>query len=103
MKTIGRFRAYNIKNYKPEKRQNIMGNIGSYAASSMEVHLFFLRIMKEHSLFLEAGFPCKEEEWIQKADWFRREFEQLLWDVVKISDGRVDRSILESHELVTGF
>lgn len=81
-----------------------MGNMmGSYAASSIEINLFFLRIMKEHSLFLMAGFPCKDEEWIQKADWFRREFEQLLWDTVKISDGRVERSVLESHELVTEF
>jgi hypothetical protein len=27
-----------------------------YAVLSLELHMFFARIMKEHSLFLEAGF-----------------------------------------------
>lgn len=80
-----------------------MANAGCYAASSLEVNLFFLRIMKEHSLFLAAGFPCKNEEWIERADWFRREFEELLKDTVNISDGRVERTVLESRELVTEF
>ena len=70
---------------------------------SLETHLFFARIMKEHSLFLEAGFPCKNEEWIKKADWFRQQFENLLREVVRISNGRVHNSILRSNELVTEF
>ncbi len=42
-------------------------------------------------------------EWIQKADWFREQFEDLLRDTVRISDGRVGRQILNSQELVTEF
>ena len=42
-----------------------------YVVLSIETHLFFARIMKEHSFFLEAGFPCKEEKWIKRAEWFR--------------------------------
>ncbi|MDZ4941459.1 DUF2935 domain-containing protein, partial [Clostridium perfringens] len=30
-----------------------------YVSLSLELHLFFARIMKEHSLFLEAGFTPK--------------------------------------------
>lgn len=75
----------------------------NYAALSIETHLFFSRIMKEHALFLEAGFPCKEEEWIKKAGWFRQQFEKLLCDVVKIADGKVHDCILQSNELVTEF
>ncbi len=77
--------------------------MGNYAVLSLETHLFFARIMKEHSLFLEAGFPCKNEEWIKKADWFRQQFENLLREVVRISNGRVHNSILRSNELVTEF
>lgn len=33
-----------------------------YVTLSIETHLFFARIMKEHALFLEAGFPCCEPE-----------------------------------------
>ena len=31
--------------------------MNDYVTLSLESHLFFARIMKEHSLFLEAGFP----------------------------------------------
>lgn len=75
----------------------------NYVTLSIETHLFFARIMKEHSLFLEAGFPCKEEEWIKKAGWFRQQFENLLRDTLNIGNGRVNRCILESNELVTEF
>lgn len=75
----------------------------NYAALSLETHLFFARIMKEHALFLEAGFPGKEKEWIDKAEWFRREFEEFLRRVVKISDGMIGEGILKSGEIVTRF
>lgn len=39
----------------------------NYAVLSLETHLFFARIMKEHGLFLAAGFPCVNEDWIEKA------------------------------------
>ncbi|MGN1148148.1 MAG: DUF2935 domain-containing protein [Lachnospiraceae bacterium] len=59
--------------------------------------------MKEHALFLEAGFPCKDEEWIKRADWFKEQFEDLLAEVTRLADGRVGRNILRSDELVTEF
>ena len=77
--------------------------IQNYIALSLETHLFFSRIMKEHSLFLEAGFPCKDNGWINQADYFRQQFEELLSEVVKISSGRVNCAILNSSELVTEF
>lgn len=77
--------------------------IQNYITLSLETHLFFSRIMKEHSLFLEAGFPCKNDVWIQKAAFFRQQFEELLADVVKISNGRVNCQILASNELTTEF
>lgn len=77
--------------------------MSNYAISSIETHLFFARIMREHALFLMAGFPCKEETWIKQADFFRAQFEALLCDVVKISDGRVSDSVIRSGELVTEF
>ena len=75
----------------------------NYVALSIETHLFFARIMKEHALFLEAGFPCKEECWIEKADWFREQFENLLRDTVRISNGRIGNCIINSNEIVTEF
>lgn len=75
----------------------------NYAVLSLETHLFFARIMKEHALFLQAGFPCVNEMWIRRADRIRQQFEAFLREVVQISDARVNEPILHSCELATGF
>ncbi len=75
----------------------------NYIILSIETHLFFARIMREHALFLEAGFPCKEKDWIKKADWFREQFEDLQRDTLSISNGNINRCVVESNELATEF
>ncbi len=74
-----------------------------YADLSLETHLFFAKIMKEHALFLEAGFPSKETAWVQKAEWFRKQFEQLLFQVVEISQNRIWEPVLNSQEIITPY
>lgn len=74
-----------------------------YVILSLETQLFFGRIMKEHSLFLLAGFPAKETAFIQRADQFREEFEDGLRRTVKLADGIVSESVLKSGEIVTEF
>ena len=75
----------------------------NYVTLSIETHLFFARIMKEHTLFLEAGFPYKEKQWIQRADRLRNEFENLLRQVIQFNCGLMNHEILKSQELVTQF
>ena len=38
-----------------------------------------------------------------KSDYFRQQFEKLLTDVIKISNGKINIQILKSDELVTEF
>lgn len=77
--------------------------MGNYVTKSLETHLFFARIMKEHALFLLAGFPVSEEQFRKRADWFREQFEDLLRTAVAISDGMVRETVLDSGEIVTEF
>lgn len=70
---------------------------------SIETHLFFGRIMKEHALFLEAGFPCCEKSRIEEANLFRREFEDVLSDLLRIDGITVSDPVLDSNELITEF
>ena len=74
-----------------------------YVTTSLETHLFFGRIMKEHALFLLAAFPEKETEYRKKADWLRAQFEENLARAVRLSNGIVDESVLKSGEIVTEF
>lgn len=77
--------------------------MNDYIILSIETHLFFARIMKEHALFLEAGFPSCKKEWIETADTLRQRFEELLRDVNTIAEGSVRNTVLASGELVTEF
>lgn len=74
-----------------------------YAIQSIDLHLFFMRIMKEHSLFLEVGFLKNDTSFIKDASYFRCEFEKLLCEVVSISNGIVSKPVLNSHEIVTQY
>ena len=74
-----------------------------YAEDSLELHLFFGRIMKEHALFLKAGFTGANPEFSAEAECYKREFEKLLCQAVRLSDGVVSRQVLDSGELVTEY
>ena len=75
----------------------------NYVVTSLETHLFFARIMKEHSLFLLASFPEKEMNFKKEADWYREQFERALSAVVNLSNGNVGEDVLDSGEVVTEF
>lgn len=75
----------------------------NYVRISLETHLLFGRIMKEHALFLLAGFPAKETRYREHADKFRKEFEECLMQAVKLSNGIVGEAVLNSGEIVTEF
>lgn len=75
----------------------------NYIVKSLELHLFFARIMKEHALFLKAGFTPAASSFSKKADFFRKEFESLLGNTAALADGIISRDILCSGELITKF
>lgn len=53
-------------------------NQKEYIRWSLELHLFFDRIMKEHSIFIEAAFLEKEKELKKIANSFQRNFSDIL-------------------------
>lgn len=74
-----------------------------YVSLSLENHLFFGRIMKEHALFLLVGFPNSETRYRRRADWFRREFEDGLRRAMQLSGGTTEENVLRSQEIVTNY
>ncbi len=72
-----------------------------YVILSLELHLFFSRIMKEHALFLEAGFTSKDYNLVMEADHYKKQFEDLLSYTVSASNGIIRPDILYSEEIVT--
>ncbi len=74
-----------------------------YIKQSLGLHLFFARIMKEHSLFLEAGFTSKDTVFTRQADAFRKQFDGLLGAVIPLSNGIVNPDVLRSGEVTTPY
>ena len=76
-------------------------NYNDYVRSSLELHLFFDRIMKEHSLFLKVAFLERDKEYQKIAKEFEKSFTKILKDMVKLADGNVSREFLNVGEIVT--
>lgn len=59
--------------------------------------------MKEHALFLRAGFTPVNADFSKQAEMFKNEFQKLLCDAVILSNGVVSQNVLNSGEIVTEF
>lgn len=75
----------------------------NYVVKSLELHLFFGRIMKEHALFLKAGFTPANAAFSKQAEVYKNEFEKILSEAVTLSNGVVSPEVLNSGEVVTEF
>ena len=76
-------------------------NQNDYIRYSLELHLFFDRIMKEHSLFLEAAFTEKDKELKKIANNFQTIFSDILKKAVFLANGRMSKEFLTAGEIVT--
>lgn len=74
-----------------------------YVRQSLGLHLFFTRIMKEHSFFLEIGFTPRDSSFTKTADEFRIVFDKVLREVITLSDGVVGTDYLDSGEVITPY
>lgn len=68
---------------------------------SLELNLFFGRIMKEHMIFIETGLLVINSSLILEGDQLKKSFEKILEETIAISKGAVSQNVLDSNELVT--
>lgn len=80
-----------------------MDRVQEYIVCSLEQHLFFARIMKEHAFFLKVGFLPPNAGFAGESERLFRQFEALLGRAIALSDRVVRRCVLESGEIVTEF
>lgn len=78
-----------------------MFNNLEYIRLSLELHLFFARIMKEHSIFMQAGFVDKDIEYKRVANDFQKSFDEILNRVVDLANNNISQEVLVSQEIVT--
>lgn len=75
----------------------------TYIQDSLELNLFFLRIMKEHALFLQLGFTPKDKPLGDEAENIRQRLDNLLSQAIQLSKGYISPSVMSSEELFTRY
>lgn len=74
-----------------------------YIVDSLEQHLFFARIMKEHAFFLKVGLLPPNADLAREGECLLRRFEWLLSRAISLSDRVVRSRVLDSGEVFTEF
>lgn len=75
----------------------------SYLQDSMELNLFFLRILKEHALFMQLSFTPKNKALADMAMGIRERLAELLKRAVSLSKGYIRQGVMNSGELFTKY
>lgn len=76
-------------------------NENNYLVLSLELHLFFDRIMKEHAIFIEASLPDKDKKIKRIANNFQMAFSNVLSKTINLANNNVSESFLTSNEMIT--
>lgn len=70
---------------------------------SIEYDLFWVRIMKEHAIFIEASMPPPLAHVAQQAKNFKQHFSILFAETIRLASGIVSRDALQSGQYYTRF
>lgn len=70
---------------------------------SLEINLFFQRIMKEHLFFIETNLQPVETSNIAQANMLKQSFEHLLAETVYYARGIISGNGIKSNEFVTPY
>lgn len=72
-----------------------------FITQSLELNLFFMRIAKEHAIFMEAAFVPKNNNLAEQADMLKDMFEKLLKRTIRMSEGVLSPQVITSGEIIT--
>ncbi len=74
-----------------------------YISMSLEYDLFWVRIMKEHAIFIESSIPPIHEQLAKQADEFKQQYDRLFADTIRIANGAIPKEALQSGQYYTRF
>lgn len=75
----------------------------AYLQDSLELNLFFLRILKEHALFLQLGFTPRDRAMAETAAELGRQLTDLLWQTTTLARGYISADVMNAGELFTRY
>lgn len=84
-----------------KRKVGILLTDSEFVSQSLELNLFFARIAKEHSFFIEVAIPWKNSNLIQEADFYKNQFACLLGETIYLANQNLPREFLSAGEIVT--
>ena len=78
-------------------------SIHDFLRKSLELNLFYQRIIKEHLLLIETHLPCSETAYITEARVLKASFERLLGESVLVSKGILNCDKINCSDAVTEY
>lgn len=74
-----------------------------YVQQCLSTHLFWVRIMKEHAIFIEATMPPPGKQLALRADSYKQQYDRYLSTAILLSNGLVTAEVLQSGQLYTKY
>ena len=75
----------------------------SFVGQSLINNLFYMRTLRELCLALELTFYKNNNNLIEVCEGFRKRYEQLEEETIKLANNRIPSQILESNSFITDF
>ena len=74
-----------------------------YIRISLEYDLFWVRIMKEHAIFIESSVPASQKQLAMQADQFKQQYDRLLAETIRLANNSVSSKALQAGQYVTRY
>lgn len=74
-----------------------------YIRLSIQYNLFWIRIMKEHAIFIEATMPPPGQQYALRAARFRQNYDHLMRTTIRLSNGVLQANVLHSDQFYTQY
>lgn len=74
-----------------------------YIRLSIQYNLFWIRIMKEHAIFIEATMPPPGQQYALRAGRFRQNYDHLMRTTIRLSNGVLQANDLHSDQFYTQY
>lgn len=74
-----------------------------YIRLSIQNNLFWIRIMKEHAVFIEATMPPPGRQYANQAGRFKENYDRLMRLTIRLSNGVIQADDLHSGQFYTQY
>lgn len=74
-----------------------------YIRLSIQNNLFWIRIMKEHAVFIEATMPPPGRQYANQAGRFKQNYDRLMRLTIRLSNGVIQADDLHSGQFYTQY